>query len=66
MQDGFTYGWVVNLTHSKPLYGVVRYSPHGDDVAWIESDTHFNDDKEAATKWVQETINQLKQEVQEG
>ena len=50
--EKFIAGWIVNVVGSKQLYGVVRYSPHGDDVAWIESHDHFGQDRKKAKEWV--------------
>ena len=47
-------GWVVNVLHTKPLYGVVRYFPFADNPAWVESETSFADEA-----WVRETIRRL-------
>lgn len=68
IQDGkVNAGWVVNsLYQQKDLYGVVRYSPHGDDVAWIESPNHFDNNTEAAEAWVRQELKKLREEQAHG
>lgn len=61
IQDGQNVGWVVNTIYQKNLYGVVRYLPHGDDVAWIESES-FGTDKEQAEAWIKEQLKLLREE----
>lgn len=57
-------GWIVPLLHdpARRLYGVVRYFPHGDDVAWVESESHFGTDEAAAEAWIRATFEQLRKE----
>jgi hypothetical protein len=59
-QERFT-AWIVNLPYQKSLYGVVRYVVRGEN-AWVESDTHFGTDADAARKWIENTIRQLQAE----
>lgn len=55
-------GWVVNVQHATPLYGVVRYFPYGDSAAWVESETSFADEAQAES-WVKTTMASLKAEL---
>ncbi len=55
-------GWVANVLHTKPLYGVVRYFPYGDNAAWVESEAAFADEMQAEA-WVRETMQTLKAEL---
>lgn len=57
-------GWIVPILHDpvRRLYGVVRYSPHGDDVAWVESESHFGADEAAAEAWIRQTFEELRKE----
>ena len=55
-------GWIVNVTHTKPLYGVVRYFPFGDNAAWIESEAPFADEAQAEA-WVRATMATLRAEL---
>lgn len=57
--DEPNYGYVVNVTGNKPLYGVVKYIVNGDTIAWVESPNHFGQDVEQATKWVRETLQKV-------
>lgn len=66
IQDGtpLRSGWIVPILHdpSGRLFGVVRYFTHGDDRAWVESESHFGTDEAAAETWIRATFEQLRQE----
>jgi len=57
-KNGENRGWVVNVTGTKNLYGVVKYIVHGDTIAWLES-PNFSSDVERATTWVKETLQKI-------
>lgn len=67
IQDGdLRAGWIVPILHSTgQLYAVVRYSPHGDDIAWVESESHFGTDEAKALAWIMQTFQELRKEEKE-